>query len=131
MAILEVKPGERSQPQHIYSDTVIDVTSVDPANPTVIVPWRKIVPGKKLNIAIKESNTKLVRIQPWIAIREPASVTDGDKIEYSPTTDYWEIPADGRDHIAVQEEIQGLWIQVTGYLAVAGTAKVHVDILLS
>lgn len=131
MAVVEERIGERAQPQHIYTDAVVDVDSVLEGTPTPIIPWRKITPGKKINISVVESNTKLVRIQPWIALREPSGVTDGDEVEYSPTTKYWEIPANGRDHIAIDTPLDGLWIQVTGFLAVAGTAKVHVDILIS
>lgn len=132
MAIINERKGQYAQPVHIYTDAVVDVTSTNEADPDSIIPWTKIAPGGKLNIAIIESNNKLVRIQPWISIRNPeGAITGGDKIEYSPTTDYWEIPANGRDHIAVQAEIQGLWVQVTGFLAVAGTAKVHADLLIS
>lgn len=131
MAVQSERKGQYAQPIHIYTDAVVDITSIDPAAPDVIIPWTKMAPGGKINIAVRESNTKEVRIQPWIAIREPTGVIDGDEIEYSPTTSYWTIPADGRDHIAIDENFDGLWIQVTGYLGVAGTAKVHTDVLIS
>ena len=132
MAIKSETKGRIAQPQRIYSDAVINITSVLPGTPDVIIPWTKVAPGGKVNITIVESNNKEVRIQPWIAIREPTGgVTDGDEIEYSPLTPYWVIPANGRDHIAVDTHIDGLYYQVTGYLAIAGTAKVHVDMLIS
>ena len=65
MAIKTEIKGHNAQPVHIYSDAVIDVSSVDPANPDVLIPWTRVAPGGKINIGVRETNGKEVRIQPW------------------------------------------------------------------
>lgn len=131
MAVKMVNEGKLGHSLHFYTDAVVDITSQLIGTPDVIIPWQKVAPGGKVNIAVRESNNKEVFIQPWIAIREPASLTDGDEIEYSAITPYWTIPANGRDHIIIDSNLDGLYYQVTGFVGAAVTAKVHCDMLIT